>query len=377
MGDFIYETPRAVHFKTCDSVIIMYLHYKNKQITGILSILPRNEVTFEEEMHNYAFSEDQCLNLKKVMGYNRHRVCKGPACISDLVCFGFHYLFDEGILHKDDIGALILLTSTPDYPVPPTSCVIHGKLGLSHDTICLDINQGCAGYMVGLMQAFMMLEQPEIRKVAIVTADIKSRAYSYRDRSTYPLMGDAATITIVENRPSADIHQFMKMDGAGAMAVWVPAGGMKEPATEDTLRMVENESGNILSRHHVHMKGDEIFNFVLTHIPGMFKDLFAYCGKTFDDVEFFMLHQPNKFILTRIAKKLKLSPEKMPANVVETLGNSSGSTIPNAITLNLSNRLERESIPVCMAGFGSGLVWSATILDLGPLNFCKMIEMDI
>lgn len=355
----------------------MFLHYKNKQITGILSILPQNEVAFEEEMHNYNFTEEQCLNLKKVMGYNKHRVCKTAACISDLICYGFRYLFDNDFVKKDEIDAIIILSSTPDYPVPPTSNVVHGKLGLRNDVICLDINQGCAGYMVGLMQAFIMLEQPALQKVAVVTADIKSRAYSYKDRSTYPLMGDAATISIVENRPSTDIHQYMKMDGTGAMAVCVPAGGMREPASEQTLRMVENENGNILSRHHVHMRGDEIFNFVLTQIPSMFRDLFEHCGKDFSEVDYFMLHQPNKFILTRIAKKLKLSLEKVPVNVVETLGNSSGSTIPNAITLNLGERLEKEKIPMCLAGFGSGLVWSATILDIGPLDFCRIIEMNI
>lgn len=355
----------------------MYLHYNNKQITGILSIVPQNIVRFEDEIANYAFSAAQCMQLKKVMGYNQHRMCKTPACISDLICYGFNYLFDEGLLNKDEIDAFVLLTNSPDYPVPPTSNVIQGILNLKHDMVCLDINQGCAGYMVGLMQAFMLLEQPEIRKVAVVTSDIESRTHSYKDRSTYPLMGDAATITIVENRPSADIHQFMKMDGSGALSICMPAGGMKEPANEDSIRMVDDGSGNIMSRHHIRMLGDEVYNFVMTRLPGMFKDLFDRCGKTYDDVEYFMLHQPNKFILNRVAKKMGINKDKMPANVVELLGNSASSTIPNAITLNLGERPVHESVPLCLAGFGEGLIWSATILDLGPLDFCRMIEMDI
>lgn len=355
----------------------MYLHFKNKQITGILSIVPENVVTFEEEMKNYAFSEAQCLQLKKVMGYNRHRMCKTEACISDLICYGFRHLFEKGLLHKDDIDAFILLTNSPDYPVPPTSNVIQGMLNMKHDMICLDINQGCAGYMIGLMQAFMLLDQPEIRKVAVVTSDIESRTHSYKDRSTYPLMGDAATITIVENRPSADIHQYIKMDGGGALSICMPAGGLKEPANEDSIRMVDDGSGNIMSRHHIRMQGDEVFNFVMTQLPGMFKDLFEHCGKTYDDVEYFMLHQPNKFILNRVAKKIGVPKEKMPANVVELLGNSASSTIPNDITLNLQERPEHESIPLCLAGFGEGLIWSAMIINLGPIDFCRMIEMDI
>lgn len=355
----------------------MYLHYKNKQITGILSVVPQNEVFFDDEIANYSFSAAQCAQLKKVMGYNKHRLCKTSACISDLICFGFRYLFDNGLLHKDDIDALVLLTNSPDYPVPPTSNVIQGMLGLKQDMVCLDINQGCAGYMVGLMQAFMLLEQPEIRKVAVVTSDIESRTHSYKDRSSYPLMGDAATISIVENRPSADIHQFMKMDGSGALSICMPAGGMKEPANEDSIRMVDDGSGNIMSRHHIRMQGDEIFNFVMTQVPPMFVETFAQYGMSFDDVEYFMLHQPNKFILNRLAKKIGIDKEKMPANVVETLGNSASSTIPNVITLNLKNRPESETIPLCLAAFGEGLIWSAIILNLGPLDFCRIIEMDI
>lgn len=356
----------------------MYLHYKNKQITGILSVVPANEVLFDDEIANYSFTAAQCMQLKKVMGYNKHRICKNrEACISDLICHGFRHLFEQNLLQKDDIDALILLTNSPDYPVPPTSNVIQGMLGLKQDMICLDINQGCAGYMIGLSQAFMLLEQPEIHKVAVVTSDIESRTHSYKDRSSYPLMGDAATITIVENRPSEDIHQFLKMDGSGATAICMPAGGLKEQANEDSIRMTDDGTGNIMSRHHIRMKGDDIFNFVMSQVPPMFGEIFEHCGKTFDDVEYFMVHQPNKFILNRLAKKIGIDKAKMPANVVENLGNSASSTIPNDITFNLQQRPERESISLCLAAFGEGLIWSATIINLGPLDFCRMIEMDL
>ncbi len=355
----------------------MFLHYKNKQITGILSVVPENEVYFEDEIANYSFSAAQSMQLKKVMGYNKHRLCKTEACISDLIEAGFKHLFDNNLLQKDEIDALILLTNSPDYPVPPTSNVIQGHLGLKQDMICLDINQGCAGYMVGLMQGFMLLEQPEIRKVAVVTADIESRTHSYKDRSSYPLMGDAATISILENRPSADICQFIKMDGTEALSICMPAGGLKEPANADSILMKDDGAGNIMSRHHIKMTGDAIFKFVMTQVPSMFTEIFEKTGKSYDDVEYFMLHQPNKFILSRLAKKIGVSLDKMPTNVVENLGNSASSTIPNVITLNLQSRPETERIPLCLAAFGEGLIWSATILDLGPLDFCRMIEIDI
>lgn len=355
----------------------MYLHWKNKAITGILSIVPSNEVHFDDEVENYAFSASQTMQLKKVMGYDKHRICKSEACISDLICYGFNHLFDQNLIQKDEIDAMILLTNSPDYPVPPTSNIIQGMLDMKTDMICLDINQGCAGYMVGLMQAFMLLDQEAIRKVAIVTSDIESRTHSYKDRSSYPLMGDAATISIVENKPSKAFSQYIKMDGKGALSICMPAGGLKCPASEDSIKMKDDGSGNILSGHHIHMVGDQIFNFVMGTVPQMFKDIFEKEGLTYDDVDYFMLHQPNKFILSRLAKKIGVDKNKVPANVVETLGNSASSTIPNVITLNLADSLTTRSFKLCLGAFGEGLIWSASIMDIGPLDFCQMIEMDI
>ena len=355
----------------------MYFHFKNKAITGMLAIVPENIVKFDDEIDNYAFTKAQSLQLKKVMGYNQHHICRTDASISDLICHGFNYLFEQGMLKREDIDAFVLTTNSPDYPVPPTSNIIQGMLGLKQDMICLDINQGCAGYMVGLTQAFMLLEQPEIKKVAVVTGDIASRTHSYRDRASFPLMGDAASITIVENRPSEDIHLFLKMDGTGAMSIHQPAGGTKEPASAESIQMREESPGNYMTRHHIRMQGDAVFNFVMKEVPPMFEELFRYYGKSYDDVEAFMVHQPNKFILNRVAAKMGIPKEKMPANVVENLGNSISSTIPCDITFNLKQRPETESIPLCLAGFGEGLIWGSTILNLGPLDFCRMIEMDI
>ena len=67
--------------------------------------------------------------------------------------------------------------------MPPTNSVIQGRLGLKQDMLCLDINQGCAGFVVGLLQAFLLLEQESIRKVVIINADVLSRRVSPKDKT--------------------------------------------------------------------------------------------------------------------------------------------------------------------------------------------------
>src|SRR5712672_3097361 len=118
-----------------------------------------------------------------------------------MAVFGLQNLFDCGLLKPDDIDALLLITQSPDYFMPATSSIIQGRLGLKQDMLCLDINQACAGFIIGLIQAFALLEQESIRKVVLINADVLSRKASPKDRNIYPLIGDAASITIIERDP--------------------------------------------------------------------------------------------------------------------------------------------------------------------------------
>ena len=193
----------------------MNFTFSNRRITGLLAIVPANERSFLEDMANFNFPPARSLKLKQVMGYDKHRVVDGPVCVSDLACFGLERLFADGLLDRDDIDAMIVVTQSPDYFIPPTSTVIQGRLGLKHDMFCLDITQGCAGFLIGLFQAFLLLDQPAISQVVLINADVMSRKVSPKDRNSYPLIGDAASIAIVERSDDASpIYANLKMDGA-------------------------------------------------------------------------------------------------------------------------------------------------------------------
>ncbi len=176
----------------------MDFSFKNKRISGILTILPKKAVKFEDEMANYSFSPAKCMKLKLAMGYNEHRIAEPGQCSSDFCKFGLQYLFDNGMLKKEEIDALLFVSQSADYYMPPTSNLIHGHFGLKQDCLCMDINQGCAGFELGLIQAFLLLEQPAVKKVVLMNADVLSPKVSDQDRNSKPLIGDAAAITIVE-----------------------------------------------------------------------------------------------------------------------------------------------------------------------------------
>lgn len=351
----------------------MKLTFQGKRVAGIHVVLPANERTFLEEMKQFGFPEHRSLKLKEVMGYDRHRIVTEGTCFSDLAVAGLETLFEQGHLERNEFDALIVLTLSPDYFLPPTSHVIQGRCGLRQDLLCMDIPQGCAAYLIGLMQAFMLLDQPTIRRVVMINGDVMSRKVSPRDRNSYPLIGDGIAITVIENDPSAGkITANVKMDGSQREALMIPAGGFREPATAETAIQQDVGDNNFRSRENLVMDGTAVFNFVQREVPPMIDELLADAGIDRSAIDYFLFHQPNRFMLEKLAAKMEVPVEKMPNNVVENYGNSSGATIPINIVHNLANVLQNESLQVCLAGFGVGLTWSSMILKLGPLDFCQL-----
>ena len=355
----------------------MNLKFNNKKITGILTVFPEKEISFEDEMENYDFTKRQSMKLKLVMGFDKRRVVEKGTSVSDLCVSGLNYLFDKKLLNKDDIDALILVTQSPDHFMPATSHVIHGMLNLKQDIYLDDITQGCSGYSFGLNKAFMLLEQESIKKVVVLNADIMSTKVCGKDRSSAPLTGDGATITIVENDPSGKpIYGAVKADGSGVDALIIPAGGFRLPSSEETAVLEKDKAGNYKALDHISMKGDEVFNFVQREVPPMVDNLLEKANVTKEDVDYFMFHQPNKFMVKQLSNVMGLTTEKMPNNLVENFGNSASVTIPALITFNLGEKLKNESHLFCLCGFGNGLSWSSLLLEIGNLDFCETINYE-
>lgn len=353
----------------------MNFSFSGKRIAGILTVLPANERTFLEDMKNFDFPEEKSLKLKKVMGYDRHRLVTGETCVSDLAVHGFRHLFDKGVVKPEELDALIVITQSPDYFMPATSNVIQGKLGLKHDMLCLDISQGCAGFVVGLIQSFMMLDQRSIHKVALVNADVLSRKVSPKDKNSFPLIGDAACITIVEKTDDpSPIHANLKMDGTHHDVLIIPAGGFRMPSTPETAALVDVGDNNYRSKDNLTMNGTAVFNFVQVEVPPMIEALLQQAELPKEQVDYFMFHQPNKFMLQKLADRMGVPRERLPSNIVENFGNASGATIPTNITFNLAQPLLNGTLKLCFAGFGVGLTWASMVMPVGQLAFCEIID---
>lgn len=356
----------------------MQTTFQNKKISAILGILPEKESLFDDEVGNYSFPEKQTLRLKRVMGYEKHRISKETSSASDFAVYGLKYMLQENWISKEEIGALVVVSLCPDHFVPHISNIVQGELGLGQDVLCVDMAQGCCGFLLGLTEAFLLLEHMEDKKVVLVNVDILSHKVSHRDRNDYPLIGDAATISIIENASEAnEIYYEMYMDGTRREALKIPAGAFRMPSTPETCIMEDLGDGNYRSLDNMHMDGSGVFNFVQVEVPPLIDRVLKNTGNTVDNIDYFLFHQPNKFMLQKLAEKIGIPFEKMPMNLVENYGNPSGASIPLVTVHNLKEELKKNCYKCCLSAFGSGLAWGAMVMDLGNLKNCDMIVSDL
>ncbi len=352
--------------------------FRHKKITGLLSVVPETVVRFEDEVDNYTFPPKQTLRLQKVMGYKQHRIVKKTTSTSDLCCAGLNHMLENGWIKKEEIGGIVVATTFPDHFIPPVSSIIHGKFDLDEEAVCVDISQGCVAFLLGLLEAFMLLEHMPDKKVLVFASDVLSKKVSKKDRNSYPLIGDAAGIAVVEHSENAgEIYTILRNRGDMDGVLRIPAGGSRLACSAETAELRDSDGdGNLRALDNLAMRGSDVFNFVQTVVPPLIDDVMAYAGMSKDDMDWFLFHQPNKFMLRKLAEKLEVPYEKMPMNTVEEFGNSSGACIPVNITYNLADAMKTQKQRCCVSAFGSGLTWGAMVLNLGEMDFCEMFVSD-
>lgn len=352
----------------------MFFKFKNKKITQMISIVPDKAIKFEDEAEQYNFPVKRTLKMMDIMGYKEHRLFDEGITLSDIAVYGLNYMFENNMIKKDDIDAILFVSHCIDHFVPPTSNIIQGKLGLKTDMICLDIMQACAGFVVGLLQSFMLLDSGSIKKVVLINGGTMKSKVSKKDRNSWPLIGESCSITVIENKESNEIYASIYMDGINSNALKIPAGGFRMSSTEDTAKLQMLEDGNERALDHLTMEGVSVFNFVQTIVPVEIEKLMKYAHIYDNDIFAYLFHQPNKFMLEKLADKMGVERNKIPSNIVENFGNSDSGTIPLVTTYNYGSLFEQEEKKVCFSAFGAGLTCASIIMDFGKLETCRLIE---
>lgn len=281
-------------------------------------------------------------------------------------------LFDRGACRPEEIDFLVFCTQSPDYFLPTSACVMQHQLGLRRDIGALDFNQGCSGYIYGLSLCKGLIESGAARTVLFVTAETYTKYINDNDRSTRPLFGDGAAATLIrgvdvspeEHANSPMIGPFaFGTDGAGANMLIVPAGGHRLPPSEATAFEVTDGRGNTRSQDQLFMNGQGIFAFAIEEIPPLVERLLAKASKTRDDVDCYVFHQANKYMLQRLQELSGLSGRNY-FNDILRIGNTVSSSVPIAIVNAAEQGTLNPGDTAMLVGFGVGLSWGATLVRL-------------
>jgi len=353
----------------------MVTSFNNKTISAIYTVLPTHEVDFMDETGNYSFTEAQMKKLKKVMGFGTRRIAMEGETVGDYAVYGVQKMLEDEVFKEDEIGAIIVTTTSPDHFIPPISNIIQGKFNFDEDVVCIDISQGCCGYTVGLTYSFMTLNSLEGKKVLLVSGDMLSARVSTRDRASRPITGDGVTLSIVENTQEENkIFCSLKNDGKDAFAVYVPAGGTRMPITPETTKEEQDEFGNWRGKQHLVMQGDLVFNIIINMTPVMMEELLSKSGDKMDDVDYFICHQSSSFTLKKLAQRLEVTEERLPRDIVPKYGNSSSATIPVTMCEHCGRLFaDGKKKKIMFAAFGTGMSLGAVLMDLKK-PICKLID---
>jgi 3-oxoacyl-[acyl-carrier-protein] synthase-3 len=241
------------------------------------------------------------------------------------------------------------------------------QAGIAGFLWCAGFNLGCSGFVYGLGLAKGLIESGQARTVLLITADTYSKYIHQADKSVRTLFGDGAAATLIRGVEAAEgtmapIGPFVNgSDGRGGCNLMVPAGGMRQAHSALTSQVHTDEHGNARSEDNLVMNGSEVFAFTLRAVPTSAQDLLERAGKTLEEIDLFVFHQANRYMLEHLRKKIGIAPEKFFISL-EDCGNTVSATIPIALKRAQEQQQLKKGDLVMVVGFGVGYSWSAALL---------------
>ena len=215
---------------------------------------------------------------------------------------------------KEKIDFVLFCTQTPDYFLPSGACIIQHRLGIKKTSGAYDYNLGCSGFIYGLAMAKGFIRMGVASHILLLTGDTYTKKIHPKDRANRSIFGDGAAATIIEPGDAVKIGEFVfGTDGEGYRNLIIENGGLRNYPGENAGESID-ENGNFFSPGHLYMNGVEIFNFTIQNVPGMIDDVLKRNNLSLDDIDYFIFHQANKYMLDYLRKKIRIPAEKFYNN---------------------------------------------------------------
>lgn len=301
------------------------------------------------------FPEWGADKIAEKTGILRRHIAGPDETSADLAACAAEKLFATGIVARAEIDFVLFCTQTPDFALPTSACLLQHRLGLPTTAGALDFNLGCSGYVYGLALAKGLIESGQAGRVLLLTGETYTKLLDPADKTVRTIFGDAGSATLVvtgEVAQGAIGPVVFGTDGSGGPNLVCHRGGWRGAKAEAA------------GREALWMNGPEIFNFTLKVVPEVVRRSLEKSGLAAAEVDLFVFHQANRYMLDHLRKKLAVPPEKFVV-AMEHCGNTVSSTIPIALAEAIARGQLRPGLRVLLVGFGVGYSWGATLVRWG------------
>lgn len=333
-----------------DATLLPGLPGLNAGIVGLGMCVPDQVLTNADLMKIVDTSDEWIVSRT---GIRERRITDKKTASSDLAITAARRALDDAGLTAADLDLVLCATATGDYIWPATACIIQDKLG-ARRAGAFDLSAACSGFCYGMATAAGFIQTGVMRNILVVGVDTLTKQINWEDRATCILFGDGAGAAIMSGCAPGEglLASALGADGGGLESVWMPAGGVRTPLTQEGIDNKQN---------CITMRGSEVYKFALKIIPETIElALERACLRTCD-IDHLVMHQANLRIIQAVAERLEVPWERVFINV-DRYGNTSAASVPIALTEAQEQSCMKRGDIVVTVGFGAGLTWAANVL---------------
>jgi len=324
---------------------------RHVKISGLSTYVPP-KVLSNADLEKLVDTSDEWI-LQRTGIRERHIVDAGVAT-SDLAKEAAIGAMQQAGVTPDQIGFIVVGTTTPDTIFPSTACMLQEKIGAKR-AWGFDLGAACSGFTYALTTGMQMIAAGAHDHVLVVGADVMSSIIDYTDRTTCVLFGDGAGAAVLSVAADGDPHILdfaHEIDGSGGPALCMPAGGSRLPATHETIDQ---------RLHYVKQDGATVFKFAVKKTEEICRRVLDRNRLTSADLDLFVSHQANRRIIAAAAGRLGLPDEKVVINL-EMYGNTTAATIPLALADAMRQKRLKKGSLVLLTSVGAGFTVGAVLL---------------
>lgn len=330
-------------------------------IKHISEYYPQQKISNNDFFNYFPELKAKEETLLKIGVFNRY-VVDNKTTASDLAYFAANKLFEETTFKRNKIDALVFCSTEFDHYTPTTAAILQHRLNLSTHIGAIDIVSSCTGFIHSLSIAKGLIEANDNKNVLLLCVSTLTKTFHEKDANSHFLFGDAATAILISNRKEKGIEKIvLGTDGSKHDYIIVKDGGARNKISKQSYKIEVNEYGNTTCNANFYMNGTGVFLFGLKTVPKLITEILTKNNATFEEIDFFIFHQANEFLLKTLQKKLGIPDEKFIIQMGET-GNTVAATIPIALNSLMKEKKLTKGNKILIAAFGTGLTWGGTIL---------------